>query len=306
MKWRKLGRIYTPDTSVWWASKGYAHLPTAHVINDEIIRVYFSSLDENRYGRISYVELDIDKPNKIIRQAEHIVLDIGELGTFDDCGVTPSCAVTINERTYLYYIGWQRAERVPYMLFTGLAISEDKQNFNKYARVPILDRTDSDPFSRSAPFVLACGTGYDLWYWSCTHWTAEGNTAHYNNVIKHAHSTDGIRWVATDKICIEIDTDSEYALGRPWVVKDNGLYRMWYSARSKNGEPYRIGYAESADGLDWERKEHLAGITRSESGWDSEMICYPCVIDVKGYRYMFYNGNRHGESGFGCAILEES
>ena len=65
-----------------------------------------------------------------------------------------------------------------------------------------------------------------------------------------------------------------------------------------------IGYAESDDGLHWVRKDAEVGTGKSDTGWDSEMICYPCVVDVKGRRYMFYNGNRHGSTGFGYAVLE--
>jgi len=75
---------------------------------------------------------------------------------------------------------------------------------------------------------------------------------------------------------------------------------MWYASR---GESYRIGYAESADGLRWERKDHLSGINVSESGWDSEMVEYPFVFDAKGRRYLLYNGNDYGRSGIGLASL---
>jgi hypothetical protein len=34
------------------------------------------------------------------------------------------------------------------------------------------------------------------------------------------------------------------------------------------------------------------------------MVCYPAVIDVHGRRLMFYNGNRHGASVFGVAVLD--
>ena len=43
----------------------------------------------------------------------------------------------------------------------------------------------------------------------------------------------------------------------------------------------------------------------SPSGWDSEMVCYPHVFDHKGKRYMLYNGNGYGRTGFGLAVLEE-
>ena len=80
---------------------------------------------------------------------------------------------------------------------------------------------------------------------------------------------------------------------------------MWYCYRGqKEIKTYRIGYAESKGGLVWERKDELAGIDVSASGWDSECICYPYVFDYNNERYMFYNGNGYGKSGFGLAILE--
>jgi hypothetical protein len=76
---------------------------------------------------------------------------------------------------------------------------------------------------------------------------------------------------------------------------------MWYACR---GAAYRIGYAESADGLQWERRDGEAGLDVSASGWDSEMVGYPCVFDHRGRRYMLYNGNGFGETGIGLAILD--
>jgi hypothetical protein len=75
---------------------------------------------------------------------------------------------------------------------------------------------------------------------------------------------------------------------------------MWYSYR---GSSYRIGYAESDDGVAWVRKDEEAGIDVSPDGWDSEMIEYPCVFDHAGSRYMLYNGNGYGATGIGLAEL---
>ena len=71
------------------------------------------------------------------------------------------------------------------------------------------------------------------------------------------------------------------------------------------GEKYRIGYSHSNDGINWKNKLDKVGIDLSNSGWDSEMICYPFVFDHKGKRYMLYNGNSYGKYGFGLAKLIE-
>jgi predicted GH43/DUF377 family glycosyl hydrolase len=110
--------------------------------------------------------------------------------------------------------------------------------------------------------------------------------------------------------CIHYKFDKE-ANARPCVIKEDGIYKMWYcyrgsvDYRTDKEQSYRIGYAESTDGLNWIRKDEEAGIDRSETGWDSAMIEYPYVYEHKGRKYMFYNGNGFGESGFGYAVLEE-
>ena len=86
------------------------------------------------------------------------------------------------------------------------------------------------------------------------------------------------------------------------MLKEKGLYRMWYCYR---GASYRIGYAESADGLDWTRMDARAGIDLAPEGWDSEMLAYPFVFDHAGRRYLFYNGNGYGRSGLGWAVLDD-
>lgn len=304
MKWNKLGHIFAPSGDLHWA-KSYAHLPTVDVIDDEIIRVYFAALDVHKYGRIGYVDLDINNPKKILHVTNEPILDIGELGCFDDCGVNPSCILNIEGKKHLYYIGWQKSSRVPYMLFAGLALSTGQEKFEKYGKTPILERIPQDSLMRSAISVIQDGDTYKAWYVSGLEWITVDSMQYPSYIIRYAESLDGIQWNPHDKICINFKDEHEFGFGRPWVIKDNNVYKMWYSIRSRTA-PYKIGYAESKDGLDWIRKDEEVGIEKSAEGWDSEMICYPCVTDIKGKRYMFYNGNQHGSTGFGVAVLEQA
>ena len=68
---------------------------------------------------------------------------------------------------------------------------------------------------------------------------------------------------------------------------------------------YEIGVAESADGRALDAAVPTGGLRRSGSGWDSEMVEYPCVFDGSGRRYMLYNGNDYGRTGVGLAVLGE-
>lgn len=287
---------------MWWA-KSYATIPTVDVLDDRILRIYFASLDENRFGRIGYVDLDAENPSRILYESPEPILDLGEPGAFDDSGVNPSCVIKVGDEKYLYYIGWQRCERVPYMLFAGLATSIGDDRFVRRLQVPVLDRTDAEPFTRSATSIIFENGIFKNWYVSAFDWIVVDSVKYPTYVIKYATSADGIVWQSRDETCINFKDDDEFGFGRPWVVRDADKYSMWYSIRSKSA-PYKIGYAESSDGINWIRKDDEAGIKRSDTGWDSEMICYPCVADAGGKRYMFYNGNRHGSTGFGFATLE--
>ena len=303
MTWRKGGLVYVPDGSLWWAKVG-AQLPTADLINPKVIRVYFASKDENGFGRTGFVDLDARNPRRILHVAQEPILDLGPLGAFDDSGVCPSTVVAYNEKRYLYYQGFQRSVRVPYLTFTGLAISDGSSNkFKKFSRVPITDRTDEEPFIRSTCSILREDELWKMWYVSTVKWTERENELHYICVIRYAASRDGILWETHPHVCLEPDLSDEYAVGRPSVIHEDNKYKMWYSIRSFR-RLYAIGYAESEDGISWHRKDDAAGIDKSASGWDSEMICYPFIVDANGERFMFYNGNGRGITGFGFASLD--
>lgn len=290
--WRRLGLIHQPDRTKWWAVNGYCHLPTAVTLGD-VVRVYYSSLDIDMRGRAGYVDLDPQDLTKVKYVAPEPVLDIGPAGAFDCDGVTPSCVMQLTDRLYMHYIGWQRTERVPYMLFTGIASSDDGgRTFKRSQDVPMLDRTVEEPYSRSAPYVMADNGKLRMWYWSCTHWS----NGHYNNVIMHQSERE------RPTLCMTPEAP-DYALGRPWVIKQEGIYRMWYSIRRALPPEYRMGYAQSHDGLKWVRfDQHMDQLNESGHGETSE---YPCVINSGGKSWMLFNGRKHGADGIQLAVFDD-
>jgi hypothetical protein len=227
------------------------------------------------------------------------LVPVGPLGAFDDRGASASAAVEHDGRIFLYYTGWSLGVTVPFYVFLGLAISHDGgRHFEKVSRAPILDRTDHDPFMTGHPAVLLDNGVWRMWYVSCSGWRLVNGAPRHDYHIRYAESSDGVHWRRDGRICVDYSSPDEYAIARPWVVRDGDTYRMWYSHR---GKAYRIGYAESPDGLTWERHDERAGIDVSPDGWDSEMVEYPCVIRANGREWMFYNGNGFGRTGIGCA-----
>lgn len=296
--WQKLGLVIKPQKRLWWM-RTHAMLPTVDKLSTDHVKVYFSGRDKDNRSHIGYAVLSL-KDLSVAQYSTEPVLTLGQLGCFDDNGVTPSWVVSVGRKKFLYYIGWNQKSRVRMGLIAGLAVSQDGgKTFKRVSRGPLLERTDAEPFSiLTAPCVIAGQSVWKMWYVSGVGWE-NPDLPKYN--IKYAESKDGVYWKREGKVCIELRPD-EHALARPCVLLEEGIYKMWFSYKGKD---YRIGYAESPDGLTWVRKDKNSGIDVSTSGWDSQMIEYSYVLNHKGKKYMFYNGNNYGYDGIGLAVLDE-
>lgn len=297
MTWVKRGRLLDGGPTAW--SLSHAAVPIATVLRDGTVRVHFSARDAENRARIGFADFDPTRWGAPLRISAKPSLDLGDLGTFDDHGVTTSWSLAHGGRLYHYYTGWSLGVTVPFYLMAGLAVSDDDgETFARVSQAPFLGRLAVDPLLTASPCVLRDGAIWRMWYVSGTRWEpAMSPPRHYYNV-RYAESDDGLAWRRLGRTAVDFEQTGEYAIAHPCVLKDAGVYRMWYSYR---GDAYRIGYAESRNGIDWARHDERAGIGPSESGWDSEMVEYAHVFDCAGRRYMVYNGNGYGRSGFGLA-----
>jgi hypothetical protein len=301
MKWLKKARLFELPRRTYGWMVSHAAVPYADRLRGSRYRVYFSARDRDKRSRTGFFDFDLQHPEKILSISQSPILVPGRLGAFDDSGAMLSWITDHKNKKYFYYIGWNLGVTVPFRNAIGLAVLEGGgQTPRKVSEGPILDRDIHDPYFVSGPCVLVDGGIWRMWYLSCREWKLEAGKPKHWYHIRYAESADGIRWRKTGIVCIDFLTRSEYAISRPCVIKENNGYKMWYSHRGKN---YRIGYAESSDGLYWTRKDNEAGITVSRSGWDSKMIEYPFVFDHQGRRYLLYNGNDYGKTGVGLAVL---
>ncbi len=306
MKWKKLGKVFEVDNNNDWMIN-YATCPFSYNLGNDIFRIFFSSRDERGYSFGAWIDIDINNINKIINISKEPNLVPGNFGLFDDAGVVPFQVIPNNNELFLYDSGWSLKNTVPFDFHIGLAKANNiTDKFIQYSKIPILDRTEDEPYLIGAPFVIKENDIWKMWYVSGDDWVLDNKSNKHYYSIKYAYSNDGIKWVRNNEKCISYENENEYAFARPFVMKEDNIYKMWYSYRAqKNIETYRIGYAESLDGINWTRKDNEVGIDVSKDGWDSEMICYPFIFDHKGKRYMLYNGNDYGKTGFGLAVLEE-
>lgn len=298
--WRKLGLIYCPSGERDWMTS-HAAVPIAEHIEGNIFKIYFSSRNKNNKSFTGYLVLDISRPQTILELSKDPVLEPGALGEFDESGAMATWLVQHKDQKLLYYIGWNLGVTVPFRNSIGIAIGKNSGPLERFSNGPIIDRSISDPHFVASCCVIPGDDKWRMWYLSCTDWHLSGGKPEHRYHIKYAESDDGISWRREGVVAIDYLDASEYAISRPSVIRDQDGWKMWFSHR---GLSYRIGYAESNNGVLWERNDKACAIDVSDYGWDSEMIEYPFVFDHAGDRYMLYNGNGYGKTGFGIAILE--
>ena len=313
LEWVRKGFIYVPDGSKEW-SVSHAQLPVVDFLEDQnILRIFFSTRDSQGRSLPDFIDLDADNPKNIVSHNYKQILRLGKLGEFDDCGIMPSWIVNRNCEKWLYYIGWNVRNTIPYHNSIGLAISKDKgKTFKKFSNGPLWDRDFNEPHFSGTSCVLFDNGKWKNWYLSCTEWRKINNKLEPRYHIKYAESKDGIFWDKKGVIAIDYKDENEAGIVKASVIIEYGIYKMWYSYRSfkdyriSKNTSYRIGYAESKDGISWNRMDNdglFLEANEDINKWDGLMVEYPHVIDVKGKRYMFYNGNGFGKSGFGYAIM---
>jgi len=300
--WQKLGPVYCAKGEAPWRTS-HAYIPTAFLLSPERIRVIVAFLDQAHMGRIGYVDVDASDPRRVIEVSPNPCLDLGRPGAFDEHGVSPLSILRSGQDLYLYYAGWQRSESVRYFLFTGLAKSVDGgATFARLSEAPLLDRCDGELLVRSGGFVFPFeGDWLFLYMGGSAHAEVGGkSTPTYDLMALRSNSL--VTWAGPGRRTLAPNRPSEFGFGRPWIIVEDGRCRMWLSVRSV-ARGYFLGYAESADGLHWTRNDEMLQLEGTQDSWDSETRSCASIVDTATGRYMFYNGNGYGATGFGVARL---
>lgn len=300
--WEKLGLLYCPSGSDRHPKLlSHAANPLPVLIDGDVYRVFFSGRDADNRSSVGAVDIDIVN-RKIIHEHSLPFFEHGLEGSFYADGVSIGNCYEVNGVQYMLFMGWQNPKGGHWRGVVGRLIVKADLTLELDREVPFMDSDIIDPISLSYPWVVRNEMGdYSMWYGSTTMWDAgNGEMLH---VINYASSTDGHNW-DREGLAIPYELGRVQAFSRPTTVGNiDAGYEMWFSYRGGSGEKYRIGYSFSKDGRAWKLALEDVGIDVSLEGWDSEMIEYPFVFDHKGQRYMLYNGNGYGKSGFGLAVL---
>lgn len=303
MQWIKQGQLFCPE-NIHPKLFSHAANPLALHLEDDVFRVLYSGRDADNRSSVGYVDVDI-----VARKVVHVhgapLLEHGSAGSFYSHGISIGNCYESDGRRYILFMGWQQPPDGHWRGDIGRLILESDFSMHLDDAAPFMACDTTDLVSLSYPWVTKMDDGsYRMWYGSTVTWDAGNNEMLH--VLNQATSSDGRTWKRLG-LAVPFQMGRAQAFSRPTVIgnADSG-YHMWFSYRSGTGVKYRIGYARSADGGVWDLQLENAGIDVSSEGWDSEMIEYPYVFEHKGVHYMLYNGNGHGKTGFGLAILNDA
>jgi hypothetical protein len=316
MRWKKLGQIFEFDKSPLKENFiSHAQSPQA-VVFDDFIRIYFSTrkqeLDVMFTSHIQFVDMSKDF-KKVLNISNKQVISLGEMGCFDEHGIFPISPVRVDDKIYAYTSGWARRKSVSVETGIGLAISNDKGlTFQRLGNGPVLTTSLQEPFLVVDGFVRKFENKFYMFYIFGQKWCDATEEYAPERVYKIAYaiSDDGIKWGKINRCIIEDKIDENECQALPTVIKIGERYHMYFCYRHMVGfrtvkeKGYRLGYAYSDDLINWIRDDVNAGITTTEGAWDSDMMCYPNLVEVNGKIYLLYNGNEFGKNGFGLAQLE--
>jgi hypothetical protein len=302
MKWHKLGCVYTP-TPVHPLLQSHVSNPLPIWLDGDVYRVFYSGRDAQKRSSVGYVDFNV-----VTRKVEYVhaapVFAYGSDGSYYSHGISIGGCYAVDKTTYMLFMGWQtRADGTWRGDIGRLIVSADLGTLTLADETPLIGINPTDPVSLSYPWVIGdVEHGYRMWYGSTHTW--DGGNGEMIHPIHQATSVDGEHW-DYQGLAVPFARGVAQAFSRPVVLANNtGGYDMWFSYRSGTGQKYRIGYASSDDGVAWRLQLDEVGIDVSDAGWDSDMIEYPYVLDHKGVRYMLYNGNGYGASGFGLAVCD--
>lgn len=303
--WRPLGQVLDGPSGLDWAAS-HASYPTARVLGDDVVRVYFSCRDADNKSHLASVDLGLrDDHIKRLSEPQGPLLSPGPRGAFDADGVTTSCVIEADGRLLAYYLGWTIGRSAPFTNFIGLATAPTgatKDVFTRHGAAPIVGRSEINPYTLGYPWVSADAGDWRMWFGSHTFWGPQG--LEMEHIVREARSHDGLAWTPLPGVTVDLARaadPAEFAVSRPVVLALKQRKLMWYARRNPG---YQLGFALSDDdGQSWQRHDARVSFESSAASWESEERTYPCVFRCGANYYMLYNGNGYGRTGFGIARL---
>ncbi len=183
----------------------------------------------------------------------------------------------------------------------GYATSSDGITWTKLVTNPVLasgNPGDWDEEDVVQPCVLKSDGGYRMWFvGAMSGWT--------NRRIGYATSPDGVTWTKYGgNPVLDLGAPGsweEIEVAVPWVLYDNGAYKMWYTGQDTAGH-YAIGYATSSDGINWTKYSGNPVLSGDMGTWDETgLLASSVLFDDAVYRMWYFGKDSSGIDRIGYA-----
>jgi len=129
-------------------------------------------------------------------------------------------------------------------------------------------------------------------------WFTAGAQAPFPYKIGYAKSYNGIIWEIHSANPVLTPTPGEwdaYTILDPFVIRENGQYKMWYAGIETTALLTKIGYATSTDGINWIKHPDPVLLAGTAS-WESAAVSHPSVMPYSNGYKMWYSGSAAGAS----------
>lgn len=289
---------------VTWAEHSVLQ-PTPILLNEDVIRIYCGMRQVSGVSQAGYIDVSSADPSKVLGVSKAPVLTEGQDGMFDENGVVPCSVIRDGDKIYMYYAGYQLGHKIKFYVFSGLAVSTDGgETFERVQSVPVMERSHQEPFFRVVHTMMPDGEGgYHAWYGAGGSFVDGEKAPRPVYDVKYAHLANLTDFPKVGETVLTLD-ENETRVGRPYVRRTANGFAMLYGFETI-GEPYKLGYAISADGKAWTRKDDELNLDK-EHPEELSMQGYPALLNTPHGEYLFYNGNDYGKKGFYCCKLEST
>lgn len=176
-------------------------------------------------------------------------------------------------------------------------------SWQKYESNPVFQNDPNKDWENDSvrdTSIVWNGSYYCMFYQGMKHPIA--GDPDYETAIGFAVSEDGISWTRMNngEPVLTKNTSNAWeatGVGIPDVLYENNIFHMWYSGRSSLDGKYRVGYANSTDGITWKRNLNNPILDVGKSWkFDYRSIYHHGTIhDDNGNYTMIYTGHRAGE-----------
>jgi len=221
------------------------------------------------------------------KYVDNPVLNTGGEASWDEHCVASGPVIKFDDLYHMWYNG-RMSEISNWQI--GYAWSDDGINWTKHPFPVISYGTfgEWDNYRRVESLIRVNDT-LKMWF-------SAYKEIPFEMRIGYAWSINGISWEIHPYPVLDIGQDGEWDdnfIYGPSVIYHNNEYLIWYTGNGGNDNPSRIGYANSSDGINWNKDEENNPVieTGPYDSYYESLLNFPCVMRNYGMFEMWFSGH---------------